>query len=383
MNGGFVLGIDATNLRRGGGLTHLIEVLRVVDPISVGIIKVVVWGPKSTIDLIENRPWLIKCNPPQLNKNLFFRSFWQRFSLSRASINESCDLLWIPGGSYAGKFRPVVSMSRNLLPFEWHELSRYGWSLITTKLLLLRLIQARSFRQSDGVIFLTEYAKKSVEKVTGSLPGKTKIIPHGLNPRFNFTPKKQENISVYSTDKPFRLLYVSIIDLYKHQWHLVEAIARLREMTGWSLQLDLVGPSYPPALKLLHHSQKKWDPNNTWLRYHGSVPYETLHHIYQEADLGIFASSCENLPNILLEMMAAGLPIACSNRGPMPEVMGSDGVYFDPEDPADILKKVKSLIEDSSKRQHQASMNYHNASTYSWQRCADQTFSFLRDIANL
>ena len=51
----------------------------------------------------------------------------------------------------------------------------------------------------------------------------------------------------------------------------------------------------------------------------------------REAELFVFASSCENLPNILIEGMAAGLPIACSRRPPMPEVLGDAGESFDPE----------------------------------------------------
>ena len=53
--------------------------------------------------------------------------------------------------------------------------------------------------------------------------------------------------------------------------------------------------------------------------------------------MGIFASSCESSSCVLIENMASGLPIACSNRGPMPEVLKDGGVYFDPEKPIDIL----------------------------------------------
>ena len=66
------------------------------------------------------------------------------------------------------------------------------------------------------------------------------------------------------------------------------------------------------------------------------IPYHELHSEYKDADLGVFASSCENLPIILIEKMASGLPIACSNKGPMPEVLGSAGVYFDPENSYEI-----------------------------------------------
>ena len=59
--------------------------------------------------------------------------------------------------------------------------------------------------------------------------------------------------------------------------------------------------------------------------------HDDLHQKYLDADLGLFASSCENMPNILLETMGAGLPIACSNRQPMPEILKNGGEYFDPE----------------------------------------------------
>jgi glycosyltransferase involved in cell wall biosynthesis len=52
------------------------------------------------------------------------------------------------------------------------------------------------------------------------------------------------------------------------------------------------------------------------------------------------------MPNILLEAMAAGLPIACSNRGPMPEVLGTAGLYFNPENPAEIACAIRTVIDE-------------------------------------
>jgi hypothetical protein len=179
------IGIDATNLRGGGGVTHLVELLRVVQSTLYGIDRVVVWGGTPTLKLLDDRPWLDKRTHPALDKDLFRRTLWQRYGLSHAARDAGCDVLFVPGGSYAGNFHPVVTMSRNLLPFEMRELLRYGWSLLTLKLLLLRLVQLRSFRKTDGVIFLTEYARDVVLRVTGKLRGQTCIVPHGLNPRFN------------------------------------------------------------------------------------------------------------------------------------------------------------------------------------------------------
>lgn len=266
------------------------------------------------------------------------------------------------------------------MPFEWQELRRYGGSLTTLKLILLRYTQARSFQRADGVMFLTEYARQAVQIVTGKLASKAATIPHGLNPRFQMMPRDQRQIGEYTESNPYRLLYVSIIDRYKHQWHVVEAVHALRA-EGLSVVLELVGPAYPSALTRLQAAISQLDPEGRWVQYHGAVPYEALHQIYAQADLGVFASSCENMPIILLETMAAGLPVACSNRGPMPEVLGDAGLYFDPENPADIARIIRKLILSPEKRDEKAKASFERSRQYSWGRCAEETFAFLGGVA--
>jgi glycosyltransferase involved in cell wall biosynthesis len=375
-----VIGIDATNMRGGGGVTHLVELLSAINTLDYGIDRIVVWGGKFTLSALKDRPWLTKCNTPALDKGLLQRTLWQRFRLSQAARGEGCDLLFVPGGSYAGNFQPVVTMSQNLLPFEMYELRRYGWNLFTLKLLLLRLTQSRSFRKANGVIFLTKYARDIVLRVTGKLGGQTCLVPHGLNPRFNQAPKLQRAIADYDDANPYRVLYVSIIDQYKHQWHVVEAVAALRQQ-GLPIVLDLVGPNYPPALKRLNATIARFDPDQRWVNYHGAIPYANLHTMYASVDAGIWASTCETFGIILLESMASGLPIACSNRGPMPEVLGAGGIYFDPEQANDIARALRELIESPQLRTDLARVSYQKAQQYSWQRCADETFGFLKKVA--
>lgn len=376
------IGIDATNLRRGGGRTHLIELICSVCPSDNSVKRVIVWGGRETTDVLSDKEWLEKRNPSFLDGNMLQRSLWQRFALAKEARTACVDLLFVPGGNYAGDFHPVVTMSRNMLPFECVELLRYGWSLTTLKLALLRISQSRTFSHADGIIFLTDYAKSGVERVTGKLNAKTSIIPHGMNRRFIMLPREQHAIEKYSTDTPYRILYVSIIDQYKHQWQVVEAMAKLRKETSWPLVLELVGPSYTPALKRLQKTIAKYDPNGEWVRYYGAVAYDELHSIYAKVDLGVFASSCENMPNILLETMAAGLPVASSNMGPMPEVLGNAGVYFNPEQPTSIAAALLQLINSPELRFDLAKRSYKRAQEYSWERCARDTFGFMIEVYN-
>ena len=93
------IGIDATNIRIGGGITHLVELLRAAQPAEHGIDRIVVWGGTPTLTALEDRPWLVKRNPPALDKGLLQRTLWQRFCLSQATRDEGCDVLFVPGGS--------------------------------------------------------------------------------------------------------------------------------------------------------------------------------------------------------------------------------------------------------------------------------------------
>jgi len=111
------------------------------------------------------------------------------------------------------------------------------------------------------------------------------------------------------------------------------------------------------------------------------MPFSALHGEYQAADGFIFASSCENLPNILIEAMTAGLPIACSKRGPMPEVLGGAGVYFDPLQADGIAQAMRELVNSADLRGRLAAQAKELSLEYSWHRCAKDTFSFIAAVA--
>lgn len=375
-----IIGIDASNIRSGGGLTHLIALLSYAKPTEHGISKIVVWSSAKTASALPDRPYLTKINPKVLNRGGLRRALWRIFSLSKEARSLCCDVLFVPGGSYIGTFAPVVVMSQNLLPFEWSEMIRYGWSLTTMKLLMLRIVQTHSFQKAEGVIFLTKYAEEKVQAVTGTLKASTIIVPHGISERFFINPKPQILISEYTNAKPFRLLYVSIIDQYKHQCNVVEAVYNLR-IRGFPVSLDLVGPAYPPSLAKLEKTIACLDPENSWVHYCKAISHDSLHHIYKNADLGVFASTCENLPIILLENMAAGLPVACSDRGPMREILGNAGMYFDPEKPQEISRVIENLLCSSETRASKAAQSYARCNHYTWERCSNTTFSFIVEIA--
>ena len=374
-----IVGIDASSLRAGGGITHLSNLLEVASPEPYGITRVVVWGGRDTLDRLPARTWLVPAHERLLDGNLASRLSWQLVRLPWLATRQ-CDLLFAPGGTSMAPIHPRVVMSRNMLPFDVRERRRFGVSWTRARLGLLKRSQSRSFRSADGVIFLTEYAQREVCAQLRTPPHQVAIVPHGVDERFRCAPRPQRRLATYDHSHPFRLLYVSIVTSYKHQWVVAEAVAALRQ-AGLPVAIDFVGPNGDPrAVQQLSDAVRRLDPAGAFLNVSGPCAYRDLPARYQAADAFVFASSCENMPNILIEAMASGLPIACSNRGPMPEVLGPGGVPFDPEDAADVEASLRRLLNDPDVRASVATHAYERSKAFTWERCARDTFAFLARV---
>src|SRR4051812_31135502 len=101
------LGIDASNIRVGGGVTHLVEFLRAANPSVCGFTEVIVWSSSSTLNRLESRPWLVKVHQPPLDKNLPYRAYWQSVALPGLARRSKCDVVFAPGGSSVASIKPL------------------------------------------------------------------------------------------------------------------------------------------------------------------------------------------------------------------------------------------------------------------------------------
>ena len=374
------IGVDATNIRTGGGLTHLTELLDFVVLEQFRIKKIIIWSNSKTLKRLPNYPWLKKKKNKLIDLNPLLNFLWQLFHLNKELVYEKCDILFVLGGTYLGNFKPFVTMCRNLLPFDKNERKRYYLSKTYFRLQLLAIVQRVTYKNADGVIFLTEYSMKKVENQIGIIKGRKTIIHHGVNKLFFLKPKIKNRSFEKKSTKPIKILYVSTIKYYKNQDQVVKALKILREK-NYNVELDLVGSAYPSALKYLKDVIYNLKLPASVIRYHGVVNYPELKEYYHNTDIFVFASTCETFGQILLEAMASGLPIACSNKSAMPEILGNSGVYFDPEDPDSIAQSVKQLIVFPSLRTEKAMLAHKYSKQFSWSRCADETFTFLKKVA--
>ena len=114
------LGIDASNILTGGGVTHLKKILEHADLSKYGIQQVVVWGGANTLEELPQRSGSGLHYLEVLNNSFSRRLLWQQMKLSKLAKN-SCDILFVPGGLYLGGFRPYVAMFQNMQVFDTKE----------------------------------------------------------------------------------------------------------------------------------------------------------------------------------------------------------------------------------------------------------------------
>ena len=371
---GIVVGIDASRNRSGGAKVHLVGLLGSGDPRAHGISRVHVWSYGALLDALPDAEWLVKHSPPALSGSLLEQVWWQRCRLPVEAREQGCDILLNTDAGTVCRFRPAVTMSRDMLSYEPGEMRRYGLSRMWLRLLALRYVQAQSLRTAQGALFLTEYAARVIQSMTGRLDN-VAIIPHGVGAAFS-QGAAERSWPVPRTE-PIRCLYVSPLDMYKHQWVVVRAIAALRDR-GRDVSLVLAGGGDGRPRELLDEALASVDPDRRFVTEVGFVRPADLPALLRRADLFVFASSCENMPNTLIEGMASGLPIACANRGPMPEVLQDAGEYFDPEDVGSIASAIEALIANPERREAMAHRAAELARAYSWERCAAETWAFLR-----
>jgi glycosyltransferase involved in cell wall biosynthesis len=100
------------------------------------------------------------------------------------------------------------------------------------------------------------------------------------------------------------------------------------------------------------------------------------------ADVLLFASSCENMPNTLLEYMSVKKPIICSNRGPMPEVLGDWDYYFDPEDVCSLVLAFEKLFADRNRWEILSNISFTRVQLFNWKRSSNDLFNLASKILN-
>jgi len=373
---GYIIGINASRAKSGGAKSHLIGLLTNLEFNHYNINEIHVWAYVELLNDLPNYTWLIKHDSNSSNSNLFKQIIWEFFKLPNLLRNEKCDILLnLDAGSFC-RFKPYIGMSRDMLSYEPGIMKKYFISFAWLRLYLLKFVQVNTLQRADSVIFLTKYASDIIQSHTKQL-NSFKIINHGVSDDFRTTFSFNSNSCKEFTE----IIYVSNIDLYKHQDNVSEAVIRLNQ-DGYKIKLNLVGGvsinrTYKRLINLI-----KQNNANEIIKLHGSISHNKIIEHIRKNDLFIFASSCENMPNTLIEGMASSIPILCSNRGPMPEVLGDWDYYFDPESVDSIYKAILKMIKNKNNWNVLSVKAQTVSEKYSWKRCSKETFNHIIEVAD-
>jgi len=371
-----IIGIDASRNRSGGAISHLVGIIEEgVDPSEYGIDEIHLWSYDTLLDKISDRDWLIKHSPKELNSNIFKQIIWQRFQLPSIAKSIGVDVMLYTDASALIGFQPCVVMSRDMLSFEPGQMGKFGFGKLFIRLLIIKCLQIRSLNKANGAIFLTKYAYSCITKSAKKISN-YRIIPHGVGNVFSINRKVKKK----SHNENFNLIYVSNASFYKNQWILVEAISDLRKK-GFKLNLQLVGARRGVAIDRLNKAILKHDPHNDFVEITDFLDHNEIIERTLISDLYVFASSCENMPNTLIEGMSMGIPIICSNRGPMMEVLKDGGEFFDPECVISTRNAILFAIQNYDKMIKKSKIASDYARHYSWHRCCGETFEYLTNFA--
>lgn len=366
-----IIGIDASRNRSGGAINYLIGILNHLQPINHGISEIHVWTPLEVANQLPNKNWLKVHSPDTLQEKIYWQVMWQVFTLPKELKFYKCDILFTSDASSMCTFKPSVVFSQDLLAYEEGMIKSYGFSLKTIRLILILFMQNFSFRRAQGVIFLTEYAARIIQNKCGSISNKI-TIPHGVDDEF------KNNISLIkwpNKNKEIICLYISPIDNYKNHLELIEAVITLNQ--EYKLKLVLVGDGDKKIIDKINNRVSKANHSREIVVLTGAVSRKKIKEYMKNSNIFVFSSSCEAFGISLLEAMAIGLPIASSNKSSIPETLRNGGVYYDPKDVNDIVKSLKSIIQNSGLRNSIALNAKTISDQYSWTECSNKTFNFI------
>jgi glycosyltransferase involved in cell wall biosynthesis len=266
---------------------------------------------------------------------------------------------------------PVTAGARRvvtLLDLIWlHQGEAWGTrSAVRTMALLTRI----SARTAHRVITISESARKDLIKSFGLPSEKIDVTPLGVRPPHG-SPRRS------ASDQPI-VLCVAQKRPYKNLSSLIRAVAALDVEAP-----VLVLPGAPTEHEVELRALAARLGVSGRVRFPAWVSPEELEALYAEATCFVLPSLIEGFGLPVLEAMARGVPVACSDRPALPEVAGDAALLFDPTNQIEVTDAVRRLITDAELRQSLIARGIARARAFTWRRTAELTLaSYRRAVGN-
>jgi glycosyltransferase involved in cell wall biosynthesis len=167
------------------------------------------------------------------------------------------------------------------------------------------------------------------------------------------------------------LLTVSAKLAHKNLARLIGAVAALAR----DARPLLVLPGYPTAYEAQLRTHAAALGVGDDVRFLGWVSAAELEGLYAAAAAFVFPTLAEGFGLPVLEAMARGVPVACSDIPVLHEVAGESALYFDPRSEEAIAASMMRLLDDAALAERLAAAGPERAARFSWRRAAAETLA--------
>lgn len=298
------------------------------------------------------------------------RSPWLRlgFDLTRRVRTDRPDLLHVQYTAPLGCNVPIVVTVHDV---SYLERPQY---FSPFRRMQLRSTVSRTVRRAARVIAPSAFSRDRIAEEYEISPESITVIHNGVDPQFKPMPRETARPRVadrFDIHSPY-VLTVGDLQPRKNQTGLIRAFAdMLRARPELPHHLVLVG-------KENWHGQEVRavaDASGFADRIHftGFVNDEELRTLYAGSDLFVFPSFYEGFGLPILEAMACGRAVACSNTSAMPEVADSAALLFHPMSRTEMTRAMLDILREPELRQRLERLGQQRAARFSWRRAAEET----------
>lgn len=230
-------------------------------------------------------------------------------------------------------------------------------------LALERLLGSRT----DGVIFESDYARRAYEAKIGAMSGVHRVVYNGLHEE-EFTP-------VRGGSQRYDFVFVGEIRRLKGIFVLLEALALLR--SARTLSVLIVG-SGPDEARLRSRIDELELGDAVTL----SPPMYPARDAFALGRCVVAPSLAESLPYIVLEVLAARVPLLTTRVGGIPEIVGPHSdVLLPPGDASALARAMGELISDpDSAKARAAALHDHVKGHLRVSQMVDAVVDFYREL---
>lgn len=237
--------------------------------------------------------------------------------------------------------------------------------------LAFRLTYTLALRAATVVLAVSHTTCDDLVHHLGIAPARIVVTPSAAQEHFRPQPSEEvERVRrIYKLPARY-VLYVGSNKPHKNLVRLVQAWAKVIPYYR-DVLLAIAGPwdaRYPQA---------QWAVERLGIQEHvlflGAVADEDLPGLYSGAYCFVFPSLYEGFGLPVLEAMACGTPVACSNVASLPEVAGDAALLFDPHEVECIRAVLMRLLDDADLRDDLARHGHGRAAAFSWERTATAT----------